>query len=126
MPGAVSDSYGGPRECACGHFRDLHADGRKCSACPCGVFMRHVDDFIDDPASDPYARKWLGLFRRPAIDRIREPNPDKLFATYDGRRYRVVGCSQMGDVWLGWDFSRENGYQLRVDVDKLSDWSATP
>lgn len=85
--------------------------------------MRHVDDFIDDPKSDAYAARWLGLFRRPAIDKIDSRNSDKLFATYEGRRYRVTGCSRMGDVWLSADFERDVGYYLRVDVAKLSEWS---
>ena len=88
--------------------------------------MRHVDDFIDDPTSDPYAAKWFESFRRPAVDKFREPNPDKLFATYEGARYRVVGCSRLGDVWLTTDVSRENGYDKRVDVDKCSMFSADP
>jgi hypothetical protein len=88
--------------------------------------MRHVDDFLDDPTSDPYAAQWLELFRRPAIDKMRAPNKEKLFATYEGRRYRVIGCSQLGDVWLTADFARENGYDKRVDVDTLSEWSPTP
>lgn len=86
----------------------------------------HVDDFIDDPTSDPYAAKWLGLFRRPALDRIRAPNHEKLFATYEGSRYRVIGCSRMGDVWLTSKLGYENGYEHRVDVAKLSDWGAKP
>lgn len=118
----------------CEHRRWLHSgDKDECrhaapgaSACACVRFMRHVDDFIDDPTSDPYAAKWLGLFRRPALARIGAPNHDKLFATYDGKRWRVIGCSRLGDVWLTSDFSRENGYEKRVEVDKCSAFSATP
>lgn len=89
--------------------------------------MRHVDDFIDDPASDKYAAEWLGLFRRPALEKLRTPNPSRLFATYRGKRFRVMGCSRLGDVWLAAvTFKGENGYALRVDVDELSDWSAEP
>lgn len=28
----------------------------------------------------------------------------------------------MGDVWLAEDIQRENGYDLRVDVSKCSNW----
>lgn len=88
--------------------------------------MRHVDDFIDDPTSDPYAARWLGLFRRPAREKLREPNEDKLFATHEGQRWRVIGCSRFGDVWLTSNFRRADGYEYRVCVDECSDWSATP
>lgn len=84
---------------------------------------RHVDDFIDDPKSNPYARSWLESFRRPAWDKWQKPDERKLFATYKGKRYRVIGCSRMGDVWLTADFDRENGYDERVDVDACSEWS---
>jgi hypothetical protein len=84
--------------------------------------MRHVDDFIDDPTTDRYAAAWFESFRRPAIDKLRKPDERKLFATYGGRRYRVTGCSRMGDVWLSADFNRDVGYEKRVDVDACSKW----
>lgn len=87
----------------------------------------HVDDFIDDPAPDRYAAQWFELYRRPAADRIREPNHDKLFATYKGKRWRVMGCSRFGDIWLNeTDHGPEYGYVLRVDVALCSEWSPTP
>jgi hypothetical protein len=88
--------------------------------------MLHVDDFLNDPTSDPVACKWLELFRRPAIDRLRKPNNEKLFATWKGLRYRVIGCSRLGDVWITADFTRENGYDHRVEVTELSAWSEKP
>lgn len=77
----------------------------------------HVDDFIDAPSSDPYAASWFESFRRPAIDKRRKPDERKLFATYRCRRYRVTGCSRLGDVWLSSDFNEVSGYQHRVNVD---------
>ena len=88
--------------------------------------MRHVDDFIDDSATDRYAASWFESYRRPAITKAREPDKRKLFATYEGTRFRVTGCSRMGDVWLSADFNREWGYEKRVDVDACSGWSASP
>lgn len=87
---------------------------------------RHVDDFIDDPTSDPYAASWFESFRRPAVSKMRGPDTRKLFATYQGSRYRVTGCSRLGDVWLSADFGREMGYERRVDVDACSNWGAEP
>ena len=89
--------------------------------------MTHVDDFIDDPASDRYAASWFESFRRPALDKLRKPDPRKLFATYQGARYLVTGCSRLGDVWLHPDLNYEGmSYQHRVDVSECSGWSATP
>lgn len=88
--------------------------------------MRHVDDFIDDPTTDRYAASWFEAFRRPAVVKMREPDTRKLFATYDGFRWRVTGCSQMGDVWLHHPAYEGEGYTHRVDVDACSGWSATP
>lgn len=87
----------------------------------------HVDDFIDDPKSDRYAAEWLRLFRRPEITKLQAPNEAKLFTTYKGKRWRVMGCSRLGDVWLNiTTHEPEFGYVLRVDVDACSNWSATP
>lgn len=85
---------------------------------------RHVDDFIDDPKSDPYASAWFESFRRPAYEKIKYLDSRKLFATYQGVRYRVTGCSRMGDVWLHANPNEESTYQHRVDVDECSDWGA--
>lgn len=87
---------------------------------------RHVDEFIDDPTSNLYARGWLSLFRRPEIDKLKTPNESKLFATFEGVRYRVTGCSRLGDVWLHSDFDEDTRYEKRVDVDACEDWSAKP
>ena len=87
---------------------------------------RHVDDFIDDPKSDRYAATWFESFRRPAVDKMRKPDARKPFATFEGNRYRVIGCSRLGDAWPTATFTREFGYDHRVDVDACSDWSAEP
>lgn len=90
------------------------------------VEPRHVDDFIDDPTTDRYAASWFESFRRPAWDKLKEPDPRKLFATWQGVRYRVVGCSRLGDVWLNANFSEDTSYRHRVGVDECSEWSAEP
>lgn len=88
--------------------------------------MRHVDDFIDDPTSDPYAASWFKSFRRPAIVKDRNPDKRKLFTTYKGKRYLVTGCSRLGDVWLHSDLKYSDmSYEKRVDVDACSDWKET-
>jgi hypothetical protein len=87
----------------------------------------HIDDWLDLPAKDDaekLAKEFLEHCRRPAAEKdyawIRA-NP--LFCTYKGERWRVVGASRLGDVWLSKQFDRENGYEIRPDVDACSDWS---
>jgi hypothetical protein len=89
--------------------------------------MRHVDDFIDDSTSDRYAASWFESFRRPAYDKLKEPDTRKLFATYQGQRHLVTGCSRLGDVWLHTDLNyKDSSYEKRVDVDKCSAWGDKP
>lgn len=94
----------------------------------------HVDEFIDwgikvgeSTEMERYARFFFHLHRLPAMlqaDFDKFTNQYKLFCTYEGNKYRVTGCSRLGDVWLSKSFDRESGYDLRVAVEKCSDWSA--
>lgn len=92
--------------------------------------MKHIDDWIDEPAADEgeaLAKVFFRKARRPAIEQLdnwRVTHP--LFCTYEGSRYRVTGASRMGDVWLAADLARVNGYDKRVDVEKCSNWSGEP
>lgn len=90
--------------------------------------MTHVDDFVDDYESDPYARWMLLLFRLPAIHKplVDKFVNTKLFCTYGAKRYRVTGASRLGDVFLIADFKINYGYDLRVDVDDCSNWNPEP
>ncbi len=85
----------------------------------------HVDDFIDNPYADPYARWMFMHFRLPSFQKAAfEPfmRDHKLFCTYQGSRYRVTGASTMGDVWLVKDFNKDHGYDHRVLVAACSNW----
>lgn len=96
----------------------------------------HVDKFIDKPRGqwvkdrgERYAAWVLHHFRLPASLHtawVEFYGQHKLFATYEGKRYRVTGASRLGDVWLSADFDRDCGYELRLDVEKLSAWGAEP
>jgi predicted RNase H-like HicB family nuclease len=90
----------------------------------------HVDRFIDEQfGRDKYARFVLNYFRLPAAlqaDFAPFMNQFKLFCTYEGKRYRCTGASRLGDLWLASNFEREHGYDLRVDVEKCSDWGKEP
>lgn len=96
--------------------------------------MTHIDDWLDErhanAPADPgerWALEWLEHFRKPAVEKDYKwlaANP--LFCTYmDGKRYRCIGASRMGDVWLTADFNRVLGYDLRIAVDACSEWSKT-
>ena len=93
------------------------------------IAMTHIDEWIEDRNSDDYAAWVFNHFRLPAILKIRFAKfmaDHRLFATYEGKRYRVTGASRLGDVWLATDFNRDTGYDRRVDVALCSAWSPTP
>lgn len=87
----------------------------------------HVDDWVRTPSKykgERLAKIFLEHFRRPAIDvdyKWLAENP--IFCTHEGQRYRCVGASRFGDVWLSKNFNEENGYEKRVAVDDCSEWS---
>lgn len=95
----------------------------------------HIDEWVDDPCpitdgnqGERYA-KWFFVWKRmPAwmqSSLAEFYNDAKLFCQYKGKKYRCTGASRMGDVWLTSDFSQDQGYELRVDVDDCSEWSAS-
>ena len=91
----------------------------------------HVDDFVSygtmrEVKNEDYARFVLLHFRLPAMMKFafeKFTHENKLFCKYDGKEWRVIGASRLGDIWLTADFSKRNGYDLRVMADKCSDWS---
>lgn len=95
----------------------------------------HVDHFIDfgtgitkkrRAENEDYARWVLMHFRLPAmLSMAFEPffKEHKLFAMYQGKKFRVIGASRLGDVWLTSKFENDTGYEHRVCVDDLSGWS---
>ena len=89
----------------------------------------HVDDFIQDFQQDAYARFFFHLHRLPAAmknDFSPWSKQFQLYCTYLGSRFRVVGASRMGDVWLNANFKEDTSYELRVDVEKCSAWGPKP
>lgn len=96
----------------------------------------HVDAFIDQPGGDKYARWVLSLFRFPAVlaaDFKEWIRPHKLFCTYQGTRYRVTGCSRLGDLYLHPDFDKDPevspyaapGFR-GVDPEQCNEWGPQP
>lgn len=88
--------------------------------------MTHIDEWLDEPAKDEserLAKEWLEHFRRPAVRKDYEwLGARVLSCEYRGERYRCIGASRMGDVWLTKDFSRAYGYDLRVGVSNCAAW----
>jgi len=88
-----------------------------------------VWDWIGIPPKDEHereAKEWLTRYLRPAYDKIADGTDKWLDARVvtcrwrDGR-YRCVGASRLGDVWLR-DEGSTRYYDHRVDVSQLSDW----
>ena len=91
--------------------------------------MKHVYEWLDEPAKDEaekLAKEWLNNFTKPAVDKDHAWLSARILSCeYRGSRYRCIGASRMGDIWLTADFSRENGYDLRIDVAECSAWEIT-
>lgn len=97
---------------------------------------QHVDDFISHgppvgggDVNTQYARWVLLHFRQPATVQFATQQfmaNYTLFVTYQGERYRLIGASRLGDVWLTKTFSRSHGYDVRVLIAECSEFSDTP
>lgn len=92
----------------------------------------HIDEWLDTPQRDEgasYAQFFLDWCRLPAWKKYAYSQfmwGNKLFCTYLGKRYRVTGASRLGDVWLTSKFDQREGYELRVNVDDITEWSKEP
>ena len=95
----------------------------------------HIDDWLDErhankPATEgeQFALEWLEHFRRPAYKQDHKwLDQNGLYCTYkDGQRYRCIGASRMGDVWLTSHYERTHRYDMRIDVAHCSKWGRSP
>lgn len=88
--------------------------------------FRHCDDYIRDPTAQSCLRLFLLVHRLPAVDgallSMHGVNP-KLFADYKGHRVRVVMASRLGDVGITRNLNAESGYETRVLLTELSNFS---
>jgi hypothetical protein len=88
--------------------------------------MKHCDDYICDSSAPEPLRKFLERARMPAHGMlVKDPYP-RLFATYEGKRVRVVVASRLGDVGISTNLVAGVGYDERVYVEELSDFSEVP
>lgn len=84
------------------------------------------DDYIDDPSTPAALRTFLEFARAPAHGAfLPKPHP-KLFADYKGTRVRVTMASRLGDVGITTKLDAEFGFERRVRVRALSNFSETP
>lgn len=84
------------------------------------------DDYIDDETAPPALRKYLAFARAPAHGQfLPKPHP-KLFADFEGSRVRVTMASCFGDVGITTCLDAELGYEKRVLVRQLSNFSEEP
>lgn len=88
-----------------------------------GTGKWHCDDLWAAKSLPECAHAYLDVARAPAHGFGKAP---PLFATYDGKRVRVVMASRMGDVGITPDLTKSNGYERRVWLPELTDFSAEP
>lgn len=86
----------------------------------------HCDDYIDDPAAPAALRKFLEFARAPAHGQLLPKPHPKLYADYEGTRVRVTVASRFGDVGVTTNLDAEFGYERRVLVRSLSNFSELP
>ena len=90
-------------------------------------YDNHCDNYIGR-SGEPNALRWFLLINRlPAADKYLcfdngVTNP-KLFAKHEGKWIRVVMASRMGDVGITPNLDAETGYDKRVDLRDLSDFT---
>ena len=86
----------------------------------------HCDDYIDDPTAPGALRKFLAFARAPAHGLLQpQPHP-RLFADHEGHRIRVTMASRLGDVGITANLDAETGYDARVLVSQLANFSEAP
>jgi len=90
---------------------------------------KHCDDYIHDVTAPRCLRFYLLWNRMPAADQMlmREFRAQPtLYANYKDMRVRVVMASRLGDLGITENLKAEDGYQYRVHVDDLSNFSDAP
>lgn len=96
---------------------------------------KHCDDHIHDLSLPKCVRKFLLLHRLPATDQTLldeeiektelyarlKPNP--VLCHMENRWYRVVMASRLGDVGITTHLERKHGYDSRLFIDMLTDFT---
>lgn len=87
---------------------------------------RPCDDYIDDPTAPAVLRTFLAFARAPAHGQLLPRPHPRLFADHEGRRVRVTMASRFGDVGITTNHGAEAGYDRRVAVSQLDNFSEDP
>ena len=96
--------------------------------------MKHIDEWLEERTygtckeDEKYAVAFFILIGMNAVFSwaIRPIMKEhKLFCEWKGKKYRVTGCSTIGDIWLHEDFTKDTGYKHRVDIEECSKWAKT-
>lgn len=86
---------------------------------------RHCDTYIEDQTQPKPLREFLAWARSEAHgSNAPRPHP-RLYATLRGRRVRVVMASRLGDVGVTTKLESDRGYEERVNVAQLTNFSST-
>lgn len=88
--------------------------------------FKHCDDYIDDATQPECLRAFLDHARSPAHGALRDDPRPRLFAYHGPTRVRVVMASRFGDVGITTNLAAGHGYQKRVAVADLSNFSSEP
>lgn len=88
--------------------------------------VEHCDDYIEDLGASLVPRSFLVFARAPAHGQLLPKPHPRLFADYAGTRVRVTTASRFGDVGITSDHDAEIGYEWRVLVRQLSNFSESP
>ncbi len=86
----------------------------------------HVDDAIDNPTTPSVLRMFLERARSPGHGMLSNQPFPQLFADHLGSRVRVTMASRMGDVGITKNLDAEFGYEHRVTLDELGNFSDCP
>ena len=82
----------------------------------------HCDDIWESKDAPECVIAFLDVKRAPAHGAFTGKSPT-LFATFEGKGVRVVMASRMGDVGITENLKAGHGYDLRVYLPQLSDFS---
>jgi len=94
-----------------------------------GQTHRHCDDYIHDHHAPLCLRAFLLRHRVPAIDGSLMEQAGfspLLFATLEGQRVKVIMASRFGDVGITSALDAVSGYDQRVSIDMLTNFSHKP
>lgn len=87
-----------------------------------GAGKWHCDDIWEAKEAPECVIKYLDVERAPADVKFDKPAPS-LFAKHNGKRVRVVMASRFGDVGITHNLKAERGYDKRLYLSELTDFT---